>query len=234
MSIDGLKQGDAPATVFFDILASRIYRKQLVVLDRRGVLFAIADDVKIAAPPIVIEEIVDSFVDIAWNEAGLTTQVVKNKIYVQLYAREGWTKFLAETPRNPLAALPIHDIPDGSFLTNPFDALNTRLWNDEDGINVLGTPLGSSDFIESYLFGKGIKHRRLLTFIQEVAEAGFLREDVAMLTGAAGLRLTHLLKLVERNSSTEACMDEGDGFCPRLDVVTLPHFLTGSGLRFGT
>jgi hypothetical protein len=51
MSIDGLMQGDAPTTVFFSILAARIYRRQLATLNDRGVLFAIADDVKIAAPP---------------------------------------------------------------------------------------------------------------------------------------------------------------------------------------
>jgi len=81
---------------------------------------------------------------------------------------------------------------------------------DEDEINVLGTPLGSSDLIESYLFGKGIKHRQLLTFIKEVAEASFPRETASMLTGAAGSRLTHLLKSVERSSSTEAWMKEMD------------------------
>jgi hypothetical protein len=36
----------------------------------------------------------------------------------------------------------------------------------------------------------------VLTFIQEVAAAGFFREAVAMLTGAAGMRITHLLKTV--------------------------------------
>ena len=88
MSIDGLGQGDAPATVFFNILAARIYRKQLATLDGRGVLFAVFDDVDIGAPLNVIGEIVDSFADIAWNEAGLTTQVVKNMIYVQPSTRE--------------------------------------------------------------------------------------------------------------------------------------------------
>jgi hypothetical protein len=224
MSIDGLGQGDAPATVFFIILASRIYRKHLATLDGRGVLFAISDDVKIGAPPNVIGEIVDSYADIAWNEAGLTTRVVKNIIYVQPSAREGWTKFVADTPRNPTAALPIHDILDGDFLTDPSDVLSTRLWVDEDGINILATPLGSSDFIESYLFGKGIKHRQLLTFIQEVAEAGFPREAVAMLTGAAGPRLIHLLKSVEMNSSTEAWMKEMDS----AHVSTWLHCLTAS------
>jgi len=73
MSIDGLRQGNAPATVFFNILAARVYRKKLATLDGRGVLFAVADDVKIGAPPNVIGKIVNSFADIAWNEAGLTT-----------------------------------------------------------------------------------------------------------------------------------------------------------------
>ena len=53
MSIDGFRQGDAPATVYLNILAARIYRKQLAMLNGRGVLFAIADDVKIAAPPLL-------------------------------------------------------------------------------------------------------------------------------------------------------------------------------------
>ncbi len=81
-----------------------------------------------------------------------------------------------------MVALPIHDISDGSFLTDPSVVLSTKQWVNENGINILGTPLGSSDFIESYMFGKGIKHRQLLTFIQEVVEAGFPGEAVAMLT----------------------------------------------------
>ena len=60
MSVDGFKQGDAPASIFFNILAARIYKRQLATLDGRGVLFAIVDDVNIAAPPNVIAEIVDS------------------------------------------------------------------------------------------------------------------------------------------------------------------------------
>ena len=56
----------------------------------------------------------------------MITQVVKNRIYVQPTAREEWKKFLAKTPRNPLAALPNHDIQDGSFLTDPSDVLGTR------------------------------------------------------------------------------------------------------------
>ncbi len=83
MSIEGFRQGDAPATVYFNILVARVYRRLLVVLDGRGVLFAIADDVKTAAPPAVAGEIVAVFADIAWTKTGLKTQPQKNRIYVQ-------------------------------------------------------------------------------------------------------------------------------------------------------
>jgi hypothetical protein len=45
MSIDGFRQGDALASIFFNILAAMIYRRQLPTLNGRGVLFAIVDDV---------------------------------------------------------------------------------------------------------------------------------------------------------------------------------------------
>ena len=50
MSIDGLRQGDVPATIFFNIPVARIYTRQFATLNGRGVLFTIADDVKIAPP----------------------------------------------------------------------------------------------------------------------------------------------------------------------------------------
>ena len=65
MSIDGLKQVDTLAAVFFNILAARIYKRQLATLNGKGVLFAIANNDKNAAPPNVIEEIVDSFAGVA-------------------------------------------------------------------------------------------------------------------------------------------------------------------------
>ncbi len=76
-------QGDAPATVYFNVLASRVYTTQPVLLNGRGVLFEITDDVKILALPYVIREMADSFPTIVWEEAGLTTQKVKNRIFVQ-------------------------------------------------------------------------------------------------------------------------------------------------------
>jgi hypothetical protein len=91
MSIDGFRQGDASASIFFNILAARIYRRQFATLNGRGELSTIVDDVKIAAPPAIIAEIVDTFSEVVWHEAGLSTQVIKNKIYVQPSAREGWS-----------------------------------------------------------------------------------------------------------------------------------------------
>ncbi len=67
----------------------------------------------------------------------------------------------------------MYDIPDGSERVDPFDPDNERTWPDEDGANIMGTPLGSNMFVSSYLQGKGLKHRLLLQFIQDVAAAGF-------------------------------------------------------------
>ena len=74
MSIDGLRQGEAPARVYYNILVARVYRKQLALLDGRGVLFAVSNDLSIMAPPTVNREIVEVFPGTAWDEAGLTTQ----------------------------------------------------------------------------------------------------------------------------------------------------------------
>ena len=68
VSIDGMKQGDALATVDFNILVARVYKKQLTLLDGWGVLFAINDDVKIMAALAIIGEIVEVFAEVAWKE----------------------------------------------------------------------------------------------------------------------------------------------------------------------
>ena len=117
-------------------------------------------------------------------------------IFIQPSAHVGWRHFMDSTPRNPTLPLQIHCIPDGSTLLDNSDPIGFRQWHEDDGINILDTTLGSSNFIESYLFGKGIKHRIVLACLQEVAATDFPREAVAMLTGAASQRLTHLLKTV--------------------------------------
>jgi hypothetical protein len=62
MPNDGLRQGDAPATVYLNILVARGYIKQLALLDGRGVLFAVSDDlIRSLALLVVIREIVEVF-----------------------------------------------------------------------------------------------------------------------------------------------------------------------------
>jgi hypothetical protein len=46
-------------------------------------LFALVDDVKLLGPLEVIAEMAKGFPSLAWEEAGLTTQTVKNRVYVQ-------------------------------------------------------------------------------------------------------------------------------------------------------
>jgi hypothetical protein len=86
-------------------------------------------------------------------------------IFVQPFARNGWRQFLESTTRDLSLTLQVHSISDGSFLTDESDHDSYRQRPDEDGITILGTPLGSPAFIESFVFGKGVKHRVLLNFI---------------------------------------------------------------------
>jgi len=144
-------------------------------------------------------------------EAGLTTQTVKNRIFVQSSTQARWSHFLAVTPRNVLTELPVHDIPDGSELSDPFDKDSDRFWTEVNGVNILGTPLGSSSFVGEYLRGKGLKHLLLLRFIKDVANAGFPREAEHMLKGAAMPRLSDILKSVQKNCHSEGWMDDMDG-----------------------
>jgi len=78
LSCESLRHGDGPASVYFNVLVARVFRKQLVILRRRGVIFAIADDVKILAPPEVIGELAKGFRALAWEVSVLKTQTVKN------------------------------------------------------------------------------------------------------------------------------------------------------------
>ncbi len=146
------------------------------MLDGKGVLLAVADDVKILGPPEVIKEMAESFPTLAWEEAGLTIQTVKNRIFVQSSAQAIWSHFIAITPRNTLTEQPVHDILDGSELVDPFDPESDMIWVKENGVNILGAPLGSISFVASYLKGKGLKHLLLLRFIKNVVAAGFPRE----------------------------------------------------------
>ena len=115
------------------------------------------------------------------------------------------------TPRNAQSELPVHDIPDGSERVDPFDHGNERVWVDENGVNILGTPLRTPAFVSSYLLGKGLKHLLLLRFIKDVASAGFPREAWLMLKGAAVPHLSHILKSMQKSQHSRGWMREMDG-----------------------
>ena len=197
MSSEDLRQGDAPATIYFKVLATRVYKKQLRILDGRGVLLAVADDVKLLGlPEVIAAEMSKGFPALALEEAGLTTHTVKNRMYVQSSAQANWCRFLDLTPSNAQSELPVHDIPDGSERVDSFDPDNERVWLNENRVHILGTPLGTAAFVSSYLHGKGLKHFLLLRFIKDVASAGFPRKVELMLKGAAVPRLSHILRSV--------------------------------------
>ena len=80
---DGLRQGETIANAFSNIFATRLYRAFTKILNGRGILLVIADDVKICAPPSDLAEIVDRLPALAMSETGLTTQASKNRVYVQ-------------------------------------------------------------------------------------------------------------------------------------------------------
>ncbi len=86
-----------------------------------------------------------------------------------------------------------------------------RISPDEERVNILGTPLGSNLFVSSYLQKKGLKHRLLLQFIQDVATAAFPREAEQKLKGAAIPRLSHILRSVQKNHHSLGWMKEMDG-----------------------
>ena len=115
------------------------------------------------------------------------------------------------TPRKTLTELPVHDIPDGSELIDPFDPESDRILTEDNMVNILGTPLGSSSFVSDYLRGKELKHLLLLRFIKDVAAAGFPWEAEQMLKGAALPRLSHIFKSVQKNNHTTEWMAEMDG-----------------------
>ncbi len=104
--------------------------------------------------------------------------------------------------------LSLHDIPDGR-LPVPVESDETYyaphqklLWPESDGIDILGTPLGSVEFIKPYLHGKLEKHKLLLNFITDVAKMGFSSQAHKKLTRATIRRLSHVFKLVPKDSSS--------------------------------
>jgi hypothetical protein len=213
---DGLRQGESAANAFFAILSARLYRAFTKVMDGKGILLGLADDCNILGPPEVVAKVIGKLPELAMSEAGLQTQAMKNRIYVQPSARAGWIAYLEEHPRSSdLSVFSVHDIPDGRIkpLEDPetsYDPLAEPAWPECDGINILGTPYGSTAFVEAYLNKKLGKHKELLSFITDVAKAGYPREAHKMLIGSAVPRLSHVLKSVPKDQTSEPWMKEVD------------------------
>jgi len=127
LSCEGLRQGDDPTSVYFNVLIARVYKKQIISLTGRGVIFAVADDVNMLGPPAVIAKLTKVFPALAWNEAGLKTQSVKNKVYVQPFAQNVLSHFISSTPRSTSFDLPVHNILDGSDPCDPSNPLSWRI-----------------------------------------------------------------------------------------------------------
>ncbi len=84
------------------------------------------------------------------------------------------------------------------------------LWPENDGINILSTPLGSPTCVEEYLNKKLVKHNSLLFFIVDASKMGFPRKTHKMLTGSFVPRLTHILKSVPKDTASKEWMHSAD------------------------
>ena len=164
---DGLRQGETAANVFFNILAARLYKAFMKIIDECGTLFPLAEDGNIAETPAVLAEIVAK---LPAKLPGLTTQASKYRFYVQLSAREAWALYLYDNPRSTyLPILCLYEISDGrnsppeENVDFSYDHSVGSTWPDNDGVNILCTPLGSPAFVEDYLGNKLKKHKLLLS-----------------------------------------------------------------------
>jgi hypothetical protein len=185
-------------------------------MDGKGILLGLADDCIILGPPEVVAKVIGKLPKLAMSEAGLKTQAMKNTIYVQPSARAGWIAYLEENPRNnDPSVFSVHDIPCGRIKSSEdpeafYNPLAEPFWPECDGINIMGTPYGSPTFVEAYLNNKLIKHKELISFITDVAKAGYPGEAHKMLTGSAVPRLSHVLKLAPKDQTFEPWMNEVD------------------------
>jgi len=106
----------------------------------------LADECNILGPPKVVAKVVGKLPELAMSEAGLKTQAMKNRIYVQPSARTGWIAYLEDNPRsNDPSVFSVHDILDGRIKPHEdpeafCDPLAEPSWPECDGINIMGTP----------------------------------------------------------------------------------------------
>ena len=187
------------------------------IIGDRGTLFALADDVNIVEPLAVHAEIVAQLPALAMSEAWLKTQASKNRDYVQSSTREAWTSYLNDNPHSSYTSiLCINDILDGR---NPppeenddsfYDHSILPTWHENDGVNILGTPLGSLAFVKDYLGNKLKRHKLLLSFIVDVSKISFSREAHKMLSGPSVPRLTDILKSMPKDFASNEWIHAAD------------------------
>jgi hypothetical protein len=151
------------------------------------------------------------------SEASLKTQASKNRIYVQPSACTTWTSYPNDNPRtSDESILCLNDILDGRLPPseeNDEDYYNHSIgptWAENDGVNIIGTPLGSLAFVKEYNQSKLQKHKLSLYFIANVAKMDFSRVAHKMITGFAVPRLTHILKTVTKDTTSTAWMQSAD------------------------
>jgi hypothetical protein len=214
MSCEGLRHGSALAIVYFDVLTSRVYKKQLRILDGSEGSLVRGGQLRETLGPVGGQSRVGKRLSgfglgrsrphhHDGEEPGLSAALRPSHAYR--------CRFLDDTPRNAQSELPAHAIPDGSERVDSFDPDSERVWEDENEVNILGTPLGTPAFVSSYPKGKGLKHLLLLRFIRDVASTGFPRETELVLKGAAVPRLSHILRSVHKISLSIGWMQEMDG-----------------------
>ena len=142
------------------------------IIDNRGVIIALSDDVKMACPPTVLAEIVASLPPLSMSEADSRPKLPRIEFMSSLLlATNGsltWKKIHEMTTRPSYASMTSHI---AAYLPLPrmMKPSTTTPLDGRTRVNILGAPLRSPAFVEEYLLRKLKKHSLLLYFIEDVA-----------------------------------------------------------------
>jgi hypothetical protein len=123
---------------------------------------------------------------------------------------------LEANPRNADATiLSRHDIPDNPIPTPIenveafYDNTLRPTWHENNGVNIIGTPLGSPTLVKDYLHKKLKKHS-LLYFLIDVAKMSFPRKAHKMFTSFVVPRLIHISKSTHKDLASVEWMKSAD------------------------
>ena len=126
----------------------------------------------------------------------------------------------------------VHDIIDGSELVDPFVHESDRIWREENGVNILGTPLGSSSFVSGYLRGQGPQTSSSPALHQGRSGSGIStggRLDAQRCCSASPFPHSE----IGAEEQPYCGMDGGDGRSSPLSLASLPPYFGGLGKRPG-